>query len=84
MKLTADWPRRAKQRHHSALVLKDPYILIFCLKDRYLEKTWKTPSCASGKLLAGMGAGLYLCRRQKRLQIDNDDFYIDCYFTTAA
>jgi len=34
-----------------ALVLKDPYVLDFLdLKDHYLERTSRTPSCASWNL----------------------------------
>lgn len=65
-----------------ALVLKDPYVLDFLgLQDRYLEKDLE--DAILGELesfLLELGAGFSFVARQKRIQIDNDDFYIDLLF----
>jgi len=53
------------------LVLKDPYILDF-LEDAVLREL--------ESFLLELGAGFTFVARQKRLQIDNDDFYIDLLF----
>lgn len=65
-----------------ALVLKDPYILDFLgLKDRYLEKDLEDAILRElENFLLELGAGFTFVARQKRLQIDNDDFYIDLLF----
>ncbi len=61
------------------LVLKDPYILDFLdLKDRYLEKDLEDAILREmEQFLLEMGVGFSFIARQKRLQIDSDDFYID-------
>lgn len=65
-----------------AFVLKDPYILDFLgLHDRYLEKDLEDAILRELELfLLELGAGFTFVARQKRLQIDNDDFYIDLLF----
>ncbi len=65
-----------------ALVLKDPYILDFLgLHDRYLEKDLEDAILRELELfLLELGAGFTFVARQKRIQIDNDDFYIDLLF----
>lgn len=64
------------------LVLKDPYILDFLgLKDRYLERDLEDAILRELELfLLELGAGFSFVARQKRIQIDNDDFYIDLLF----
>jgi len=64
------------------LLLKDPYILDFLdLSDRYLEKDLEDAILREiEKFLLELGAGFTFVARQKRLQIDNDDFYIDLLF----
>jgi predicted nuclease of restriction endonuclease-like (RecB) superfamily len=64
------------------LSLKDPVILDFIgLSDRYLEKDLEDAILRDiEKFLLEMGAGFTFIARQKRLQIDNDDFYIDLLF----
>jgi len=66
----------------SNLVLKDPYILDFLgLQDRYLEKDLEDAILRElENFLLELGAGFSFVARQKRLQIDNDDFYIDLLF----
>ncbi|WP_346299481.1 PDDEXK nuclease domain-containing protein, partial [Halomonas sp. BM-2019] len=64
------------------LVLKDPYVLDFLgLRDRYLEKDLEDAILRELELfLLELGAGFTFVARQKRIQIDNDDFYIDLLF----
>jgi predicted nuclease of restriction endonuclease-like (RecB) superfamily len=61
------------------LLLKDPYILDFLgLNDRYLEKDLEDAILREiEQFLLELGAGFTFVARQKRLQIDNQDFYID-------
>jgi predicted nuclease of restriction endonuclease-like (RecB) superfamily len=67
------------------LSLKDPVILDFIgLSDHYPESEKDLEDAILRdieKFLLEMGAGFTFIARQKRLQIDNDDFYIDllCY-----
>jgi predicted nuclease of restriction endonuclease-like (RecB) superfamily len=65
-----------------ALVLKDPYVLDFLgLQDRYVEKDLEDAILRElEQFLLELGAGFSFVARQKRLQIDNDDFYIDLLF----
>ena len=62
-----------------AWVLKDPYVLDFLgLQDRYLEKDLEDAILRElENFLLELGAGFTFVARQKRLQIDHDDFYID-------
>jgi predicted nuclease of restriction endonuclease-like (RecB) superfamily len=64
------------------LVLKDPYNLDFLgLKDRYLEKDLEDAILLElEQFLLELGVGFTFIARQKRIQIDNDDFYIDLLF----
>jgi predicted nuclease of restriction endonuclease-like (RecB) superfamily len=64
------------------LVFKDPYFLDFLgLKDRYLEKNLEDAILREmEQFLLEMGTGFAFLARQKRIQIDNDDFYIDLLF----
>lgn len=61
------------------LVLKDPYMLDFLgLQDRHLEKDLEDAILRElENFLLELGAGFSFVARQKRIQIDNDDFYID-------
>lgn len=65
-----------------ALLLKDPYVLDFLgLNDRYLERDLEDAILRElEQFLLELGAGFTFVARQKRLQIDNDDFYIDLLF----
>ncbi len=64
------------------LVLKDPYILDFLgLKDRYLEKDLENAILRElEQFLLELGVGFTFIARQKRIQVDHDDFYIDLLF----
>lgn len=61
------------------LLLKDPYVLDFLgLKDRYLEKDLEDAILRElENFLLELGAGFTFVARQKRIQLDHDDFYID-------
>lgn len=62
-----------------ALVLKDPYILDFLdLKDHYLERDFEDAILRELEMfLLELGAGFSFLARQKRIQLDGEDFYID-------
>jgi predicted nuclease of restriction endonuclease-like (RecB) superfamily len=64
------------------VLLKDPYLLDFLgLKDRYLEKDLEDALLREIEhFLLELGTGFSFIARQKRLQIDNDDYYIDLLF----
>ena len=64
------------------LVLKDPYVLDFLgLQDRYLEKDLEDAILRELEgFLLELGAGFSFVARQKRIQLDHDDFYIDLLF----
>jgi predicted nuclease of restriction endonuclease-like (RecB) superfamily len=64
------------------LLLKDPYLLDFLgFNDRYLEKDLEDAILREmEQFLLELGAGFTFVARQKRLQIDDDDFYIDLLF----
>lgn len=64
------------------LLLKDPYILDFLqLNDRYLEKDIEDAILRDiEQFLLELGAGFAFLARQKHLQIDDDDFYLDLLF----
>lgn len=73
---------RATGQIAPALLLKDPYVLDFLgLQDRYLEKDLEDAILRELEcFLLELGAGFTFMARQKRIQIDNDDFYIDLLF----
>lgn len=65
-----------------ALLLKDPYVLDFlALDDRYLEKGLEDAILRELEhFLLELGAGFSFVARQRRIQLDSDDFYIDLLF----
>lgn len=65
-----------------ALLLKDPYLLDFLgLNDRYLERDLEDAILREiEQFLLELGAGFTFVARQKRVQIDDDDFHIDLLF----
>lgn len=73
---------REKGEYNQSMVLKDPYILDFLdLNDRYLEKDLEDAILREiEQFLLELGAGFTFIARQKRIHIDNDDFYIDLLF----
>lgn len=64
------------------LLLKDPYLLDFLgLNDRYLERDLEDAILREiEQFLLELGAGFTFVARQKRIQIDDEDFYIDLLF----
>ena len=70
---------RATGQPSSDLLFKDPYVLDFLgLNDRYLEKDLEDAVLRElEQFLLELGAGFTFVARQKRIQIDDDDFYID-------
>lgn len=64
------------------LVFRDPYFLDFLgLKDRYLEKDLEDAILRElEQFLLELGAGFSFIARQKRIQVDSDDYYIDLLF----
>ncbi len=64
------------------LILKDPYILDFLgLNDRYLEKDLEDAILRDiENFILELGNGFSFIARQKRIQIGEDDFYIDLLF----
>ena len=64
------------------LVFRDPYFLEFLgLNDHYLEKDLEDAILRDmEKFLMELGAGFAFIARQKRIQIDSDDFYLDLLF----
>ncbi|WP_440053527.1 PDDEXK nuclease domain-containing protein [Pseudoalteromonas sp. T1lg65] len=73
---------REQGQLNETLLLKDPYLLDFLdLNDRYLEKDLEDAILRDiEQFLLEMGAGFTFVARQKRIQIDEDDFYIDLLF----
>lgn len=65
------------------LVFKDPYFLDFLgLHDTYSEKDLENAILAEmEKFICEMGTDFGFMARQKRITIDNEDYYIDLLFT---
>lgn len=70
------------QQFSPNLLLKDPYVLDFLgLNDHYLEKDLEDAILRElEQFLLELGAGFSFIARQKRIQLDGDDFYIDLLF----
>jgi predicted nuclease of restriction endonuclease-like (RecB) superfamily len=64
------------------MLLKDPYILDFPgLSDRFLERDLEDAILRELEtFLLEMGSGFSFIARQKRFQLDSEDFYIDLLF----
>ncbi len=64
------------------LILKDPYILDFLdLNDTYLEKDLEDAILRElQQFLLELGSGFTFIARQYRIQVDDDDYYIDLLF----
>jgi predicted nuclease of restriction endonuclease-like (RecB) superfamily len=73
---------RKQDQLTTELVFRDPYILDFLgLKDCYLEKDLENAILRELEaFLLEFGAGFAFIARQRRIQIDDDDFYIDLLF----
>ena len=64
------------------MVFRDPYFLDFLgLKDRFLEKDIEDAIMREMELfILELGVGFTFVARKKRIQIDNDDYYLDLLF----
>ena len=64
------------------LVFKDPYFLDFLqLNDRYLERDVEDAILRQmEQFILELGVGFSFVARQKRIQVDEDDFYLDLLF----
>jgi predicted nuclease of restriction endonuclease-like (RecB) superfamily len=73
---------RAKDTLTPDLVFRDPYFLDFLgLKDRYIEKDVEDAIIREMEnFLLELGVGFTFVARQKRIQVDNDDYYLDLLF----
>lgn len=73
---------RAEQTISPDLVFRDPYFLDFLgLADTYSEKDLETSIIAElQRFIAEMGSDFAFLARQKRITIDNRDYYIDLLF----
>lgn len=73
---------RSKGEIAPTLVLKDPYLLDFLgLTDRFLERDLEDAILRELEtFLLELGSGFSFVARQKRIQLDGDDFYIDLLF----
>lgn len=73
---------RAQGEVSPAVLLKDPYVLDFLgLKDRFLERDMEDAVLREmEKFLLELGSGFSFVARQKRIQIDDQDFYLDLLF----
>jgi len=73
---------RAEGKLTPDLVFRDPYFLDFLgLKDRYIEKDIEDGIMREMEnFILELGVGFTFMARQKRIQIDNDDHYLDLLF----
>jgi len=64
------------------MVFHDPYFLDFLgLKDRFLEKDMEDAIMRDLEIfILELGVGFTFVARQKRIQVDNDDYYLDLLF----
>lgn len=71
-----------EQKISADLVFKDPYVLDFLgLKDTYSEKDLETSIIAElQQFIIELGSDFAFMSRQKRITIDNKDYYIDLLF----
>jgi len=73
---------RAEDKLTPDLVFRDPYFLDFLgLKDRYIEKDIEDAIMREMEnFILELGVGFTFIARQKRIQMDNDDYYLDLLF----
>ena len=74
------------QRMSPALVMRDPYILDFLgLQDSWQEGDLEGAIIREMEsFLLELGAGFSFLARQKRIQIDDEDFHLDLLFYNRA
>ena len=73
---------RAEDRLTPDLIFRDPYVLDFLrLQDTYAEKDLEAAILREiESFILELGAGFCFVARQKRMQIDNRDYYLDLHF----
>jgi len=73
---------RAEDKLTPDLVFRDPYFLDFLgLKDRFLEKDIEDAIMRElENFILELGVGFTFVARQKRIQVDSDDYYLDLLF----
>ena len=73
---------REEDKLSSALVFRDPYLLDFLgLKDTYAEKNLEAAILREIEaFMLEIGGGFCFVARQKRMQIDGRDYYLDLLF----
>ena len=73
---------KSEQKLHPDLVFRDPYFLDFLgLSDMYSEKDLETSIIAElQRFIIELGSDFAFMARQKRISIDNRDYYIDLLF----
>lgn len=73
---------RDTERMSPSLLMRDPYILDFLgLQDTYQENDLEAAIVREMEaFLLELGAGFSFVARQKRIQLDGDDFYLDLLF----
>jgi predicted nuclease of restriction endonuclease-like (RecB) superfamily len=73
---------REEDRFTPDLVFRDPYFLDFLgLKDTYSEKDLETAILREMEsFILELGAGFSFVARQKRITVDNEDYYLDLLF----
>ena len=73
---------RAEGKLTPDIVFRDPYFLDFLgLKDRYLEKDIEDAIMREMEnFILELGVGFTFVARQKRIQVDSDDYYLDLLF----
>jgi len=73
---------RAEDKLTPDLVFRDPYFLDFLgLKDRYIEKDIEDAIMREMEnFILELGVGFTFVARQKRIQVDSDDYYLDLLF----
>ena len=73
---------RDTERMSPSLLMRDPYVLDFLgLQDTYQENDLEAAIIREMEaFLLELGAGFSFVARQKRIQLDGDDFYLDLLF----
>lgn len=73
---------RDTQRMAPALLMRDPYVLDFLgLQDTWMEADLEAAILREMEaFLLELGAGFSFVARQKRIQLDDEDFYLDLLF----
>jgi len=73
---------KTEQTLNSDLIFRDPYFLEFLgLSDKYSEKDLETSILAElQRFIIELGSDFAFMARQKRITIDNKDYYIDLLF----